>query len=708
MKKSLRPLFTFGVVVAAVLAGVAVAPSASAADSGLQYVNRTTGLGTDLSLTSVFVNGSTVYVGTYGGPDGGLRISTDGGATFTTKTTVDGLGDNGVGGVYAVGSTIYAATNDGFSISTNGGTSFTNTRLSGLGDWIVYGVYAVGSTIYAATAGGLSISTNGGATFANKRETNGLGDDTVWGVFAVVAPALQVTNKEIAANTATLTTSTAHGLAVGSVVDISGVDATFNGTYTVTVVPSTTTFSYAKTAADVSSTAVSPTGVATFNTVYAATGNGVSISTNGGATFTNYLAAGGMGNTVNGVYAVGSTVYAATEAGLSISTDDGATFTTKTTTNGLGSNNVLDVFAVGTTVYAATDEGLSISTNGGTSFTNDTTENCLGSDLVYGVYAVGSTIYAATYGGGLSISTGVGAGCRTSGGGGGGGGSSSETASSSESAVTTPVVAIPVVAAIPPGTNPNIPASGLTPGSSVFLVNGVASTLTIKPNQPVEPKSLVATGDGFTMELEGRGSNGQPLGLTSDAALRLERGSFAEVKGTGFAPNSDVQVYLYSTTRFLGTIRTNASGAFDGSVPVPADIELGRHTLQANALGSDNNVRSLSIGVVFEAPAKTLRTAKATVSFDPLSAALTPTAKKELRSLAKKTKGTATGGFAIGFVQKDGNPANNASLSKQRARVIAAFLKANGVTAPLTTRGNGVLSKKETGRSATVSVSYTS
>jgi outer membrane protein OmpA-like peptidoglycan-associated protein len=664
----------------------------------------------------VFVDGSTVYVGTYGGSDGGLRISTDGGATFTTKTTANGLGNNGVSGVYAVGSTVYAATNDGFSISTNGGTSFTNTRLSGLGDWIVYGVYAVGSTIYAATANGLSISTNGGATFTNKTTTNGLGSNTVWGVFAVVAPALQVTNKEIAANTATLTTSTAHGLAIGSVVDVSGVDATFNGTYTVTAVTTSAPyqFSYAKTAADVSSSAVSPAGVATFNTVYAATGNGVSISRNGGGTFTNYLAAGGMGNTVNGVYAVGSTVYAATSNGLSISIDGGATFITKTTANGLGSNNVLDVFAVGTTVYAATDGGLSISTNGGTSFTNDTTENCLGSDLVYGVYAVVSTVYAATYGGGLSISTGVGAGCRTSGGGGGGGGgSSSETASSSESAVTTPVVAIPVVAipvvaAIPPGTNPNIPASGLTPGSSVFLVNGVASTLTIKPNQPVEPRSLVATGDGFTMELEGRGSNGQPLGLTSDAALRLERGSFAEVKGTGFAPNSDVQVYLYSTTRFLGTIRTNASGAFDGSVPVPADIELGRHTLQANALGSDNNVRSLSIGVVLEATAKGVRTAKATVSFDSLSAALTPKAKKALRSLAKKTKATATGGLVVGYVQRDGNPANNASLSKQRARAIAAFLKANGITAPLGTRGNGAWTKQTDGRIANVSVSYTS
>ena len=39
---------------------------------------------------------------------------------------------------------------------------------SGLGDTRVNGVYADGSTIYAATNGGLSISTDGGATFTNR------------------------------------------------------------------------------------------------------------------------------------------------------------------------------------------------------------------------------------------------------------------------------------------------------------------------------------------------------------------------------------------------------------------------------------------------------------------------------------------------------------------------------------------------------------
>ena len=43
-------------------------------------------------------------------------------------------------------------------------------------------------------------------------------------------------------------------------ITITGVDATFNGTYTITTVPTTTTFTYAKTATNVASTAVSPVG----------------------------------------------------------------------------------------------------------------------------------------------------------------------------------------------------------------------------------------------------------------------------------------------------------------------------------------------------------------------------------------------------------------------------------------------------------------
>jgi len=67
-----------------------------------------------------------------------------------------------------------------------------------------------------------------------------------------------VTNKALTSNVATLTTSAAHGLAVGMEIDVTGVDATFNGTYEITAVTSTT-LSYAKTAGDVTSTAATGT-----------------------------------------------------------------------------------------------------------------------------------------------------------------------------------------------------------------------------------------------------------------------------------------------------------------------------------------------------------------------------------------------------------------------------------------------------------------
>jgi len=77
-----------------------------------------------------------------------------------------------------------------------------------------------------------------------------------------IFPAITVSinNKALTSNVATLTTTAAHGLSTGMQITISGVDATFNGEYRITGVPTTTTFTYAKTATNVASTAVSPVG----------------------------------------------------------------------------------------------------------------------------------------------------------------------------------------------------------------------------------------------------------------------------------------------------------------------------------------------------------------------------------------------------------------------------------------------------------------
>jgi hypothetical protein len=74
-----------------------------------------------------------------------------------------------------------------------------------------------------------------------------------------------ITNKALTGNVATLTTGATHGITVGAKAVITGVGAPFDGTYYVTAVPTTTSFRYAKTNANVTSAVVSPAGSVVFN-----------------------------------------------------------------------------------------------------------------------------------------------------------------------------------------------------------------------------------------------------------------------------------------------------------------------------------------------------------------------------------------------------------------------------------------------------------
>jgi hypothetical protein len=91
---------------------------------------------------------------------------------------------------------------------------------------------------------------------------NPTGSSIVDIIYAVVdETGYVVTNKVLTSNTATLTTSTNHGFKIGETVVVSGVDAIYDGTHTITAVQTTSpfTFSYSKTNDPLTSTAVTAT-----------------------------------------------------------------------------------------------------------------------------------------------------------------------------------------------------------------------------------------------------------------------------------------------------------------------------------------------------------------------------------------------------------------------------------------------------------------
>lgn len=91
-----------------------------------------------------------------------------------------------------------------------------------------------------------------------------------------------IVNAVLTSNVVTLTTRYAHNFSVGDIVDVADMaTATYNGTYTITVIPSTTTFRYAKTNANIASAATTVGSVVLGNGMLFATadaGGAVTIS----------------------------------------------------------------------------------------------------------------------------------------------------------------------------------------------------------------------------------------------------------------------------------------------------------------------------------------------------------------------------------------------------------------------------------------------
>lgn len=275
--------------------------------------------------------------------------------------------------------------------------------------------------------------------------------------------------------------------------------------------------------------------------------------------------------------------------------------------------------------------------------------------------------------------------------------------------IATPTPNVPNLDPITGGQNPNLPVGGVPLGGSVLLVNGQPAPVSVKSNRVSNPTALDIDGPGFTMQLAGRTTNNRPLGLTSGGALILEQDRTAFTQGTGFQANSQVFLYLLSTPRFLGTVATDASGAFQGSVPLPMDIPAGRHTLQANGITTDGAVRSLSLGVQVQETSTraTVQRANTTVHFAALSPRLDAAAKESLDALVKGRKKSVTRILVNGFVQGSDTTANDRSLSLARARAAARYLKAQGVAGTVVTRAEGVAQESgAAGRKAVVTITY--
>ena len=65
------------------------------------------------------------------------------------------------------------------------------------------------------------------------------------------------------------------------------------------------------------------------------------------------------------------------------------------------------------------------------------------------------------------------------------------------------------------------------------------------------------------------------------------------LNGSGYAPNSTVSLYVYSTPTLLGTVTTTSTGSFSTSVTLPAGLAPGAHHLVSAGLDPSGAARYL-------------------------------------------------------------------------------------------------------------------
>lgn len=239
--------------------------------------------------------------------------------------------------------------------------------------------------------------------------------------------------------------------------------------------------------------------------------------------------------------------------------------------------------------------------------------------------------------------------------------------SSSGQPTTTTVVTSPIATLSTQDQYPEIvptpPVSAPDPSSATAVVDGIPTGSTV--TQAGTTTTVTTPGTGTTFAV-----------TAPSIAGTLPAGSPTRFTFTGGRPGTPVSIYVMSDPVLVANAVTDAAGAVSGFVTLPVSIVPGQHTLVVSGYANSGAAVSSYLGIKVSAPARTRR---AHVLFDLGSYRLSPSARKTLDALVVRARGTAPATVTVGAVRASGATADDRRLALRRARVVAAYLRDEGM-----------------------------
>lgn len=254
-------------------------------------------------------------------------------------------------------------------------------------------------------------------------------------------------------------------------------------------------------------------------------------------------------------------------------------------------------------------------------------------------------------------------------------------------------------------------------GKLVVLQNGKAVEVIIQEIKKTEGSkssdAIEVVAKDWKLALAGVDADGNSIPLNSKGQIVVGTDNMASTSGQGFLADSTVKVFIFSTPQLLGSLRTDADGKFIGSLPLPAGINPGDHTLQVSGYSPNGEIRTASVGILIEKKSEptTKRSLALTIRFALNSAQISPTERVRIEKFVNRVIKLADDRriewSITGFTQPTLRNPNPLALSKERAKSAEKSVKIFGAQGlfKVVGRGNATLNIASS-RSAEIKVKF--
>ena len=143
-------------------------------------------------------------------------------------------------------------------------------------------------------------------------------------------------------------------------------------------------------------------------------------------------------------------------------------------------------------------------------------------------------------------------------------------------------------------TVPAPDAPDASPGNGAIVVDGKEEVATVTRSS----NRVTVGAGGVSVTFNGIAQDGTIIPLDSEGNLRLTGGNSVSIEGTGFAPNEDVEVWMFSAPEVLARVKADSNGKVVENIKLSSMLQEGNHRFIIDGKSANGSDALVALGVI--------------------------------------------------------------------------------------------------------------